>query len=180
MCVSTIAGMPSVFLEKPKGSDREADGFFAYEGLVSANLRIPRGPDWEQFVEEVVISFSHPEFDTVEKISDSSEVRTSLHDARVRQWNKSSHQDGAAHFPKHQDTTSVALNRPPQLTNLLIFPGGCPCGLSTRRHSAVGDRCEHDTVPGLLALQRHGHISEHHEPHLLRFNLCFEQQDLKI
>ena len=62
--------------DKPDSLERQQDGKFVYEGLVSANLRQPRGPVWQEFSQDVVNSFSDPQFDGFNKVTDPNEVRT--------------------------------------------------------------------------------------------------------
>ena len=64
---------------KPETLERKEDGRFAYNGLVSANLRQPSGQVWEDFTQDVIDSFSDPRFDGFGKVTEANQVRTFNH-----------------------------------------------------------------------------------------------------
>ena len=61
-------------LAKPAKATRREDAEAAYEGLISANVRTPSGPAWEEFQGRVRLAFDDHRFDDVPKLGADEEV----------------------------------------------------------------------------------------------------------
>ena len=65
-----------MFLGLPYESDRPENATYAYNGLISANLRTPTGPEWDNFTEEVRLAFNDSRFNGWPMLSADQPVRS--------------------------------------------------------------------------------------------------------
>ena len=57
-----------------EAGDRMEDAQKAYQGLISANVRTPTGPAWDEFRDQVIDAFDDPKFDSYNHTDDPAMV----------------------------------------------------------------------------------------------------------